>query len=191
MQLAYRYSCNWRYQFSYTKTSVVAFGESPAEHSTNKQTRNLSLDPDLLDEEDEYVNLGVYKNYCGSFSKNVYENIVKTRKKAGVLFSASFVRKCVNPMIYLKFLKQACIPMLLFRAEIWSLTSTHLEELERCQRWFIKGLFHLPDCTSNEILAIVGGIPLVATIITLKKLCFLGRIITLPKMPDIVKAVLK
>ena len=100
--IAYQYSCNSRYQFSYTKTSVVAFGESPAEHSTNKQTRNWSLGPDHVDEEDQYVNLGVYKN-CGSFSKNVDENIAKTRKKAGMLFSANFVRKCVNPMIYFKF----------------------------------------------------------------------------------------
>ena len=65
MQLAYRYSCNWRYQFSHTKASVVAFGESPAEHSKNKQTLNWSIGPDYIDEEDEYDNLGVYKNYCG------------------------------------------------------------------------------------------------------------------------------
>ena len=108
-----------------------------------------------------------------------------------MLFSANFVRKCVNLMIYLKFWKQACIPVLLFRAEIWSLTSTHLENLERCQRWFIRRLFHLPDYTSNEILAIVSGIPSVATIINQKKLYFLGKIITLPKIPDVVKAVMK
>ena len=106
MQLAYQYSCNWRYQFSYTKTSVVAFGESAAEHNKNKQTRNWSLCPDHIDEEDEYVNLGVHKNYCGSFSKNVDKNIAKTRKKASMLFSANFVRKCVNPMIYSKLWKQ-------------------------------------------------------------------------------------
>ena len=81
--------------------------------------------------------------------------------------------------------------MLLFGAEIWSLTSTHLEKLERCQRWFMKRLFHLSDYTSNEILAIVSGIPSVATIINQKKLYFLGRIIILPKIPDVVKAVMK
>ena len=67
----------------------------------------------------------------------------------------------------------------------------HLEKLERCQRWFIKRLFHLPDYTSNEILAIVSGIPSVAAIINQKKLYFLGRIITLPKIPDVVKSVMK
>ena len=100
----------------------------------------------------------------------------QNKEKAGMLFSVNFARNCVNPMIYLKFWKQACIPTLLFGAEIWSLTSTHLEKLERCQTWFIKRLFNLPDYTSNEIMAIVSGILSVGTIITQKKLCFLGRI---------------
>ena len=82
-----------------------------------------------------------------------------------IIILGNFVRKCVNPIIYLKFLKQACIPVLLSGAYIWSLTSTHLEKLERCQRWFIKRLFNLQDYTSNEILAIVSGIPSVVTII--------------------------
>ena len=86
---------------------MVAFCESPAEHSKNKQTQNWSLVPDHIDEEDEYVSLRVYKNYCDSFSRNVDENIAETKKKAGMLFSTNFVRKCVNQMIYLKFWKQA------------------------------------------------------------------------------------
>ena len=96
-------------------------------------------------------------------------------------------------MIYLKFWKQACIPTLIFGTEISSLmiTSTHLEKPERCQRWFIRRLFHLPDYTNNEILAIVSSIPSIATIINQKKLYFLGRIITLPENTYIVKAVMK
>ena len=105
--------------------------------------------------------------------KNVDENIAKTKKKAGMLFSANFVRKCVNPMIYLKFWKEACIPTLLYGAEIWSLTSTHLEKLEICQRWFIRRLFHLPVYTSNEVLAIVSGI---ATIINQKRYISLAEL---------------
>ena len=60
---------------------MVAFGDSPTEHGKNKQTRNWSLGPDHTDEGDEYVNLRVNKNYCGSFSKNVDENIAKTRER--------------------------------------------------------------------------------------------------------------
>ena len=66
-----------------------------------------------------------------------------------------------------------------------------LRETRKSQRWFIRRLFHLPDYTRNEMLVNVSGIPSVATIINQKKLYLLGRIITLPKIPDVVKAVMK
>ena len=42
---------------------------------------------DSVDELYEYKNLGVVKNYIGSFSSNADENVHKTRKKAGIIFS--------------------------------------------------------------------------------------------------------
>ena len=54
------------------------------------------------------------KNYSGSFSSNVDENIEKTRKKAGMIFSSNFDRRKVNPLICIKFWRQACLPSLLY-----------------------------------------------------------------------------
>ena len=56
-----------------------------------------------VDELYEYKNLGVVKNYTGSFSSNVQDNIDKTRKNAGMIFSANFDLRKVNPIIYVKF----------------------------------------------------------------------------------------
>ena len=63
-------------------------------------------------------NFGVLKNYVGSFSSNVIDNIEKTQKKVGILFSANFDRRKVNPFIYVKFWRQACLPSLLFGSEL-------------------------------------------------------------------------
>ena len=164
MQLAYLYLCNWRYQFSLIKISVAVFGESPAELSENKQTGNWSLGPDYVDEEDEYVNLRVYKNYCGSFFKNLGENIAKTMQKAGMLFSANFVEKYVKSMIYLKFWDQACIPTLLFGAEIWSLTSTDLEKLEDVRGGLSRGYF------TYQITQAIKYLPLLVVFLQLLQL---------------------
>ena len=101
--------------------------------------------PNHIYENYEYLNLGVFKNHCGSFDKNVGENIAKARKKAGMLFSADFDRRRMNPMFFIKFWRQARVPALLFEAELWTVTKSGLEKLERCQRWFLKKLFHLPD----------------------------------------------
>ena len=112
----------------------MTFGESLACQSKAMKQRNWHVGPTHIDERDEYTNLGVYKTYCGSFAKNIEESITKTRKKAGMLFAATFDRRQINPMVYLKFWKQSCIPTLLFGSELWTLTPTLLNKLEACQR---------------------------------------------------------
>ena len=52
--------------------------------------REWKLGNDIVDEVNEYKNLGVLKNYIGSFSTNVTDNIEKTRKKTGMIFSFKF-----------------------------------------------------------------------------------------------------
>ena len=81
IQLACKYSCNWKYQFSYGKTGVVAFGECAVTHSKNMKVCQWKVGPYHMYEKSEYVNLCVFKNYCGSFDKNIDENITKARKK--------------------------------------------------------------------------------------------------------------
>ena len=85
----------------------------------------------------EYKNLGVVKNYIGSFSSKVEENFDKARKKTGMLFSANFDRRKVNPLVYIKFWRQACLPSLLYGRELFTLTQTLLEKFERCQQTWI------------------------------------------------------
>ena len=95
----------------------------------------------------------------------------------------------MNPMVYIKFWRQACIPALLFGAELW--TKSGLEKLERCQRWFLKKLFHLPDFVDSLLLNIISGLPTVGSLLHQKKLYFLGRILTLPEVPKVVLDILK
>ena len=58
----------------------------------------------------EYKNLRVLKNHVGSFSSNVLDNVEKSQKKVGMLFSANFDHRKVNPCVYIKF----CVVLLLF-----------------------------------------------------------------------------
>ena len=73
------------------------------------------------------------KNYLGSFSSNVQDDIDKTREKAGMIFSANFDRRKVNQVIYVKLWWQACLPTLLYGSELFTLTSSLSKKLERCQ----------------------------------------------------------
>ena len=108
-----------------------------------------------------------------------------------MLFSANFDRRGTNPLIYVKFWKKACIPTLLFGAELWIVTKTGLDKLERCQRWFLKKLFYIPDYIESTILYIISGLPTISTHLHQKRLYFLGRIISLKKMPKIVSDIFR
>ena len=82
------------------------------------KTRERILGEDTVDELYEYKNPGILKNYIGSFSSNVDDNIEKTRNKTGMIFSSHSDRRKVNPLKYVKFWRQACLPSLLFGAEL-------------------------------------------------------------------------
>ena len=121
----------------------------------------------------EYKNLGVLKNYIGSFSSNVEDNIDKTRKKAGTIFSSKFDRRKVNPFIYIKFWSQACLPSLLYGSELFTLTSFLLAKLERCQQWFLKNIFYVPNFAPIRLILKLSGLNSIESEIVLRKLLFL------------------
>ena len=100
----------------------------------------ISIKPALSFADDTGLK-NVLKNYCGSFSSNISDNIDKTRKKAGMIFSSNVDRRKTNPLIYVKFWRQACLPSLLFGAELFTLTPSLLLELERYWSWFLKKTF--------------------------------------------------
>ena len=93
----------------------------------------------------EYKNLGVLKNNVGSLCSNVADNIEKTGKKAGMIFSSEFDRRKTNHLVYIKFWKKACLPSLLFGSELFTLTPSLLLKPERCQLWFLKNIFYVPS----------------------------------------------
>ena len=133
MDMCHQYSIKWRHEFNHTKCGVVTFCKSKALHFQSMSEWKWKLGNDIVDEVCEYKNLGVLKNYVGSFCSNVTGNIEKTRKKAGMIFSSKFDRRKTNPLAYIKFWKQACLPSLLFGSELLTLTPSLLMKLERCQ----------------------------------------------------------
>ena len=153
--------------------------------------REWALGDDTVEELCEYKNLGVLKNYCGSFASNISDNIDKTRKKAGMIFSSNVDRCKTNPLIYVKFLRQACLPSLLFGAELFTLTPSLLLELEHCQSWFLKKLFYAADFALRALLLRLTDLNSIEAEIDMRKLLFLGRLVTEPKMAPSVRNLLR
>ena len=128
------------------------------------------------------------KKYVGLSSSNVKDNINKTRKKAGLIFASNFDRRKVNPLIYVKLWKQACLLSLLFGAEVWMLTPTLLLNLERCQYWFLKHMFYVPEFAPGPLLLKLSGLNSIESEVATRKLLLLGLLITTkPKMTPPIK----
>ena len=81
MNLCYAYSIKWRYKFNHVKSGILTFGESKRVHSEAMKERTWVLGGESVTELYECKNLGIVKNYIGSFSTNADDNIDKTRKK--------------------------------------------------------------------------------------------------------------
>ena len=104
-----------------------------------------------------------------------------------MIFSSDFDRRKTNPLVYIKFWRQACLPCLLFGTELFSLTASQLGKLERCQQWFLRNVFHVPRFAAGKLLLRLANLNSTESEIDLKKLLFLGRLITETKMPPTVK----
>ena len=182
MNKCHNYSKTWSYEFNHSKSGVVTFGETKPIRCKSMKERQWALSDDTGEELYDDKNLGVLKNYCGSFSSNISDNIDKTRKKAGMIFSSNVDRRKTNPLIYVKFWRQACLPSVLFGAELFTITPSLLLELERCQSWFLKKLFYVPDFALRGLLLRLTELNSIEAEIDMRKLLFLGRLVTEPKM---------
>ena len=126
MNICFDYGVRWRYEFNNLKSGIVTFGKTKSQHFISMNKRSWVLGSETVEELYEYQDLGVLKNFAGSFSSSLIDNIEKTQRKVRMLFSANFDRRKVNPFvyihIYIKFWSQACLPSLLFGSELSTVT---------------------------------------------------------------------
>ena len=120
----------------------------------------------------------------GSFSSNVEDNIHRTCKKVGLIFASNFDRCKVNLLVYVKLWKQACLPdhYCLKRSFGRSLLL-----LERCQYWFLKHIFYVPELAHGPLLLKLSGLNSIESEVATEKLSFSGRLITEHKMRPLIK----
>ena len=84
MQMCHCYSLKWRYEFNNSKSGLVTFGETRVVNCHSMKRREWILGEETVDKLYKYKNLGVLKNYIGSFSSNIDDNIEKTCSKGGL-----------------------------------------------------------------------------------------------------------
>ena len=81
-----------------------------------------------------------------------------------------------------------CLPSLLFDTELFTLNASQLIKSERCQQWFLKNIFYVPVFAPSSLLLKLSALNSIEAEIDLKKLMFLGCLITEPKMAPAVRS---
>ena len=71
--------------------------------------------------------------------------------------------------------KPACLPSLLSGEELWTLTPTLLLKLERCQYWFLKHIFYLPEFAPGPLLLKLSGLNSIESEVATKTVLSLSR----------------
>ena len=71
---------------------------------------------------------------------------------------------------------------MLYGTELLTITQTLLEKFERCQQWFLKYVFYVSEFAPKRLLLKLPCLNSIESEIVLKKLLFLGRLITGQKM---------
>ena len=124
-------------------------------------------------------------------ASNISDNIDKMHKKAGMIFSSNIDHRKRNPLVYVKFWRQACLPSLLYGAELFTITPSLLLELERCQSWFLKKPFYVPDFAPCALPLRLTELNSIEAESDMRKLLFLGRLVTEPKTAPSVRNLLR
>ena len=81
MNICNLYGIKWTYDFNHSKSGVVTFGETKPHRFESLKNREWLLSDIKVEELYECKKLGVLKNYVGSFSLNIDNNVDKTKKK--------------------------------------------------------------------------------------------------------------
>ena len=86
-------------------------------------------------------------------------------------------RRKTNPTIYIKLWRKVCLPTLLYGAELWTLNPSLLIDLERCQVWFLKNVFHFPKFAHNLFVLKICNMRSIQSEIDYRKLLFFARLV--------------
>ena len=79
----------------------------------------------------------------------------------------------------------------MFGAELFTVTASLLLELERCQSWFLKKLFYVPDFAPRPLLFRLTKLNSIEAEIDMRKLLFLDCLVTEPKMAPSLRNLLR
>ena len=173
--IAFEYSCKWRFKYSPKKCKVVIYGKD------SNPGLNIVLGNNII----EYSNC---ENHLGlALATNEKDEELYIEKRIQSCKSVMYGIKAIGskivpitPTIGAKLYMDVCLPKLLYGCEIMTLYDKSITRIDKFHVHAAKNLQGLPDQASNcGSLSTMGWLS-VECLIDIQRLMFLWRILTLP-----------
>ena len=173
------YADKWQYQLNADKSSVMVLGESAKTRLSARTSRKWYIGQEEISEADEQHHLGILRSVLTSTIHRASERCTAARSSFFALNSIGSRFGCLHPLTSYRLYQTLCIPILLYGAEIWTLSDVELNMLEWVHRKILRTIQGLPTrCHSSSLNSMLGSSN-VKSLIFQCKLNFINSIINL------------
>ena len=176
LDIAYDYSCRWRYVYSPAKCVVMTFGQRQCDGAPK-----FYLGSDVLETVNEHPHLGtmLYSSSNGE-SNLVNDRTSMACKKMWIFQNVASQRVQPNPLTCSKVYWTAAMSKCCYGMELQCLTKCGLNTLDTVHVSIAKRIQGLNENTANIVPLVSLRWPLLSSFIDQKVLTFMWKIMTLP-----------
>ncbi len=179
IELCYRYSTKWRYEYNVAKCAIIVFHESDEDFITRRRTWKLGSE--TINECERYVHLGVVFNRKFSLTDCVEESCKKLRGTFFSLVNSGINRHGLNPLTSKTIYNTVVIPRALYGSELWcDLQQRDITRIEVAHRCCLKYMQDLGVRTKTDLVYRLLNMHAIEYEIDKSKLRLFGQLCNLP-----------
>ena len=179
LNIVHSYAGKWRYNLNACKSFIMVFGESPRSRTQARSLREWHLGSEKVQEVDEVHHLGILRSVSFSTLSRTTERSTAGRSAFFALNAVGSRFGCLHPVTSYKLYSTLSIPIMLYGSELWSLTSTELNILERTHRKILPTIQGLPiRCPAAALQSLIGSRSILSYM-SQRQLAFINSIINM------------
>ena len=178
LDLVYKHSRKWRYNFNAEKCAVLVFGENLNEARRNSQYREYRLGNERVMEKNTYDHLGL-KSCTQDQTIRVLEKVKKGRKVFNMASGLGLTPGGLTIKTCSLLVWSMIVPIVLYASELWILNDNDIMVLDGFQRYMGRKVQRFPSRSPNETSCVGLGWLRLELFVYVKKLLFVRSVAVL------------